>query len=385
LNLQHAQSYLRTAADIIDQYDGSAPFAAWLKQYFKLHKKHGSKDRKAISQLCYCYFRPGKSPINKTIEEKIVLALYLCSPTPNDLLAALDEKLNEQAALPLTEKLSAFELSPLGELKEELSKEIEPVAFENSFFIQPDLFVRIRPGEKNLVLGKLKEAGVAYKEVNENCLALPNTTRLEEILDIDGEVVIQDKNSQEVLNAFVAEWKDKDVSVWDCCCASGGKSILAYDWFPGIRLTVSDIRESILHNLRSRFHRADIRGYKSLLLDVGKPGFHYKQKFDLVICDAPCSGSGTWSRTPEQLHFFEKEQIDRYAELQRSIALNAVKSVKESGYFLYITCSVFSKENEEVVDSILKDTSLRLISASYHKGYNEKADTLFSAMFHRDQ
>jgi 16S rRNA (cytosine967-C5)-methyltransferase len=355
----------------------------WLKQYFKLHKKHGSKDRKSISQLCYCYFRLGKSPIKKTIEEKIILALYLCSPAPNDLLAALDEKLNQQASLPLAEKLSAFQLSPLGELNAELSKEIEGVAFENSFFIQPDLFVRIRPGERNVVAGKLTEAGVDYKEVNEHCLALSNTTGLEKIVEIDKEVVIQDKNSQEVLNAFVAEWKDKDVSVWDCCCASGGKSILAYDWFPGIRLTVSDIRESILHNLRSRFHRADIRGYKSLMLDVGKPGFHYKQNFDLVICDAPCSGSGTWSRTPEQLHFFEKEQIDRYAELQTSIALNASKSVKAGGYFLYITCSVFKKENEDVVDSMLKDSSLRLVSANYHKGYNEKSDTLFSALFHR--
>ncbi|HYK56845.1 MAG TPA: Fmu (Sun) domain-containing protein, partial [Flavisolibacter sp.] len=103
--------------------------------------------------------------------------------------------------------------------------------------------------------------------------------------------------------------------------------------------------------------------------------------FDLVICDAPCSGSGTWSRTPEQLKFFKKEKIEQYAQLQKSIALNAAKSVKLQGYFLYITCSVFKKENEEVVAFIKANTPLQLVSSKYFMGYDRRADTLFAALF----
>ena len=108
--------------------------------------------------------------------------------------------------------------------------------------------------------------------------------------------------------------------------------------------------------------------------------FAFQKKFDLVICDAPCSGSGTWNRTPEQLFFFKKEKIDQYARLQKQIVSNASKALKKNGYFLYITCSVFEKENEAVVDFIENNLPLQLKSMEYLKGYDKKADTMFAAL-----
>jgi 16S rRNA (cytosine967-C5)-methyltransferase len=67
--------------------------------------------------------------------------------------------------------------------------------------------------------------------------------------------------------------------------------------------------------------------------------------------------------------------------LQKSIATQASKSVKEKGYFLYITCSVFEKENEEVVAFIQDNTSLEFVSSHYFIGYDKRADTLFAALF----
>ena len=58
--------------------------------------------------------------------------------------------------------------------------------------------------------------------------------------------------------------------VWDCCAASGGKSIMLYDLDPAIRLTVSDIRESILINLRKRFNEAGIKKYQSFVIYLTK-------------------------------------------------------------------------------------------------------------------
>jgi 16S rRNA (cytosine967-C5)-methyltransferase len=101
---------------------------------------------------------------------------------------------------------------------------------------------------------------------------------------------------------------DASLTLWDCCAASGGKSILAYDQFSSLKLTVSDVRASILSNLRKRFERAGIRHYASFVADITSPRFQLNKTFDIVLCDVPCSGSGTWSRTPEQLSFFARSK-----------------------------------------------------------------------------
>ena len=156
---------------------------------------------------------------------------------------------------------------------------------------------------------------------------------------------------------------------------------MAYDLKPSVEITVSDVRRSILQNLQQRFHQAGINNYQSFVADLSlsspkMPG----GKFDLVIADVPCTGSGTWARTPEQMHFFSLKGIDKYVSLQRKIISNAVNALNEKGYFLYITCSVFKKENEENVDFIQQQLGLSLIRSGYLLGYTMQADTLFAAI-----
>ena len=103
--------------------------------------------------------------------------------------------------------------------------------------------------------------------------------------------------------------------------------------------------------------------------------------YDLIICDAPCTGSGTWSRTPEQLYFFEEAIIDQYASLQKKIISNAMPALNPGGYFLYVTCSVFKMENEAIADFIKEKFHLTLVKMGLLKGYDKKADTLFAALF----
>ena len=67
--------------------------------------------------------------------------------------------------------------------------------------------------------------------------------------------------------------------------------------------------------------------------------------------------------------------------LQKKIVANTAKAVRKGGYFLYMTCSVFKKENEEVVEFLQSNTSLQLQEMQYLKGYDKKADTLFTALF----
>ena len=105
------------------------------------------------------------------------------------------------------------------------------------------------------------------------------------------------------------------------------------------------------------------------------------ESFDIIIADVPCTGSGTWARTPEQLHFFKNNEIEKYALLQRRIVGNALPHLKTNGHLLYITCSVFKKESEENVSFFKEKYNLNLIKSEYLKGYEMQADTLFVALF----
>ena len=71
-------SYLNSAKTIIDSYNGDIPFAVFLKKYFNANKKYGGKDRKQIATLCYNFYRLGKAIPQLPVEEKIIVAVFLC-------------------------------------------------------------------------------------------------------------------------------------------------------------------------------------------------------------------------------------------------------------------------------------------------------------------
>jgi 16S rRNA (cytosine967-C5)-methyltransferase len=389
----YSHSHLNTAKTIIQLYDGSIPLTSWLKQFFRRDKKFGSKDRKQISHACYCFYRLGNLFQHLDVEQRLLIALFLCSDTSDKILQELNPDWNQIISLPLFEKIKRLsaevEIAKIFPFESEISNEIDFEQFNLSFLIQPDLFLRIRPGKREKIVQQLQNASVPFAQLDNDCIQLSNQSKIDEVLEFDTDVVVQDYNSQRTIDLFLNFKLQSPIpiaigtklSAWDCCAASGGKSILLHDYFPNALLTVSDVRETILVNLQKRFKKAGIKNYHSFVADISSPGFSIHRKFDLVICDAPCSGSGTWSRTPEQLVFFKKEKIDYYSALQKKIVVNASKSVVKGGFFLYITCSVFKKENEEVVDFVEKNFPLQLKSMQYLKGYDKKADTLFAALF----
>jgi 16S rRNA (cytosine967-C5)-methyltransferase len=392
------QSYFNTAIGLIKIYDGSVPLQHFLKQYFSQHKKHGSKDRKFITHLCYCFYRLGHSMKEISVKEKLKAGIYLCNSKAEEWQILFDETWNEwsenlhERIKFLKKKYPSFSVENIFPWKDELSKTIDAAAFAVSHFVQPDLFLRIRPFKEKAVIEKLNNNQIAFEQITSTCLSLTNSSKIDTVLFVDEDVVVQDYSSQRV-EIFLAEIKSQisnhnsKIKLWDCCAASGGKSILAVDVLDNIELAVSDVRGSILQNLKQRFAKAGIKKYDSFVADLSIHNHQSKSaisnlEFDVIVCDAPCSGSGTWGRTPEQLYFFTEEKITQYAELQKKIIGDTIPYVKKGGYFLYITCSVFKKENEEVVDFIQqKFPSLQLIKKEVLIGYNKKADTMFAALF----
>jgi 16S rRNA (cytosine967-C5)-methyltransferase len=397
-------SYINSAKDILSVYKGEEPLSSFLKKYFSANKKYGSKDRKHIGNLCYCFFRLGKAVMNISLEEKLLIALFLCSDGPNEVLGALKPDWNEKYKLPVTEKLLIINysllISEVFPWKGELSEGIDYEKFCESFFVQPDMFLRLRPGKEEIVIQNLQNGKIGFKIISESCLSLPNASKIDEIIELDQEAVVQDYNSQQTGKFIKQEVRDQEpgIKVWDCCAGSGGKSIMIYDVNPGIDLIVSDVRESILANLKKRFQKAGINKYKSFIADLthelqltthdSRLTTHNSQlathNYDLIIADVPCTGSGTWSRTPEQLYFFDESKIGTYSVLQKKIVSNAIPQLQPGGAFIYITCSVFKKENEEVVAFLKANFPLQLRQIEVLKGYDKKADSMFVAVFEKE-
>ncbi|HSU27869.1 MAG TPA: hypothetical protein VLJ68_05780 [Chitinophagaceae bacterium] len=378
-------SWLRSATDMISGYKGNEPFPFFAKQYFSRHKQAGSKDRRHISQLCYCYFRAAKAFRDQPVERAILLGYFLCSTEPSEQLAATEPGWNEKTHLSIREKLAFLDLKISLEdffPAEMLSDTIDKEEFLNSIFIQPDLFLRLRPGYEDLVKKKLESAGISYKEISASCLSLPNSSRIDNVIELDKEAVVQDLSSQrigELLSGAGVTFS----KAWDCCAGSGGKSILLKDIFPGIALTVSDIRPAILQNLAKRFYAAGISRYKCITVDLVKADLGTQDEFDCILADLPCTGSGTWGRSPEQLFYFKQQKIIEYTALQKKILTKVIPHLLPGGYLVYITCSVFKKENEEMIAWINQESGLRTIKMEVLKGYHTKADTLFATLLEK--
>lgn len=392
-SVSHFHSHIQTAISLLDTYKGKEPFAVFIKKFFAANKKYGSKDRKAIAHYCYCTFRWGKAWAGKATEDKLLAGVWLChSQTPpiiSELRPAWIDALMAKGLHPETityrQKLEIIGQKAFGSVFPwitDLSEGIDGDAFTQSFFIQPDLFLRTRPGKMNRVKQQLDNAGILATRIGEDSLALGNSSNLEKTILIDTDAVIQDLSSQQIARFYHQVPRQEMAAVWDACAASGGKSILLYDYIPTIKLTVSDIRASVLKNLEMRFHSAGIKGFRSFVADLSNPGRAIpNDTYSFIIADVPCSGSGTWSRTPEQLCVFEEERLLEYASLQKKIISRLIPALKPGGYFLYITCSVFRQENEEQVQYLSDNFPLQCVKKETIIGYDKKADTMFAALF----
>ncbi|WP_207427202.1 RsmB/NOP family class I SAM-dependent RNA methyltransferase [Pedobacter sp. SYSU D00535] len=379
------EQQLKTFLRILDEYSQDMPLTKFLPVFFRANRQMGSNDRRTASRLLYNYFRLGKAVANHPSEERLFLAEFLCSSGPSPFLAHFKPELHSKIELPLFEKVAIlegeipdFQLKDVYPLHAHLSGSIDKEAFLHSLFIQPDLFIRIHPGKENLVKAKLEGEGVLYQEERPLTLRMPNGTKLDQLFPEARDFEVQDLSSQQAGDYFRPQ---KHEAWWDCCAASGGKSLLLFQQEPSVKLVVSDVRESVLENLDERFRNAGLVKYQKKAMDLTKDPAPYisNYEFDGIILDAPCSGSGTWGRSPEMISQFREARIKSFQHLQQSIAKNVVKYLKTGQPLIYITCSAFKEENEEVVNYLVSELGLTLEHQQVLKGYERKADTMFVA------
>src|SRR5688572_32204902 len=129
------------------------------------------------------------------------MGTFLCERSHSEFLHFFRPEWNQMINKPPEEKIALlswdnqFNIFPF---KDELSGEIDHEKFIISFLKQPKLFIRIRPGYESIVLSKLQAANISYELISQSCIALPNSSKINAIINLDKEAVVQDYNSQQV-------------------------------------------------------------------------------------------------------------------------------------------------------------------------------------------
>ena len=169
-----------------------------------------------------------------------------------------------------------------------------------------------------------------------------------------GLVEVQDEGSQIISLMIGAKPKDKIV---DLCAGGGGKTLAMYD-LSGKKadITACDIAYARLKQLQTRAKRAGFTGINThVLTNDYEPWLSLNAgTFDLVVIDAPCSGTGTWRRAPDAKWRLTKKQTDFYEQTQQEILTRGAKLVKKGGRLVYITCSLREAENEKQFTDFLQ-------------------------------
>jgi len=375
--------------DVLRQYKGGQPLALFLAGFYREHPKLGARDRKMIGDALYCFYRASKGFPAGTSEEQLIQGSLLLCGTSDHARALLPEAWQSAAGGSFDQKLRVLEKAGLSFSVEALfpygiafSKGIRADDWKEALLHQPKLFLRTRVPAKDLT-PLLKAANIPFEAPLPNALALPNGTAIKDVLPEESYVVMDfssQKTGEYLRPAPHENW-------WDACAGAGGKSILLKDMQAKINLIATDIRPTILQNLVTRFRKYKLVPPETHVVDAADAPRVKKalgsKRFEAVLTDVPCTGSGTWSRTPEGAYFFDPATLASYNKRQREILSNAVYYLKPGGRIVYATCSVFRAENEEVVEGVAKEKGLHIETSHLISGIGHDADSLYVAVLHR--
>lgn len=183
---------------------------------------------------------------------------------------------------------------------------------------------------------------------------------------------VQDEGSQ--LIPLLIDPKP-NIKLLDLCAGAGGKTLE----FAAImknrgEIFATDINSYKLQALRKRARRAGAHNIRIVeIKEVSDLWKKYKEFFDIVFIDAPCSGTGTIRRNPDIKWRTTEATLNEVIEKQRTLLKDSIPLVKKGGLLIYVTCSLLQKENEKQIENFLNlNPNFQLVNIS------EKSTKLFN-------
>lgn len=363
---------LAAAASILDSIaQGRQPAEAVLKAWGTANRYAGSKDRRGIADRVYKVLRARGRLVwamggREDGRALVIGSLSLIDGLPLDEIEALHSgdgygprPLSKQERSRLTAagegELPGWVASGLPEFVVEEFKATygDRWAEEARELMAPrapiDLRVNGLLATTAEVEAELREAGLAPEPTPFSAFGLrlpseppPNVQALEAFKS--GHIEIQDEGSQ------IVSWlagAAPGMTVVDYCAGGGGKTLaLAQAMQAQGTLVACDVVQKRLDNIRPRLTRAGVAADLCLLGQNGGGIEDLNGQADVVFVDAPCSGSGTWRRRPEDAWRLTTDEVEKLHALQVRILAQASQLVKPGGRLVYVTCSMLSRENE---------------------------------------
>lgn len=206
---------------------------------------------------------------------------------------------------------------------------------------EPDATVRLLADNAE---NQLRDAGLSLKPG-----AFLTQARITDTAMLSAHVgaQLQDEGSQ-----LIAELLGNGNRILDCCAAPGGKTAIVAAKNPGAELLACDINGKRLAAMQRRLQEI-LPQQKIEYCVVDAARLARVGPFDRILCDVPCTGTGTLARNPEIRHRLQPSEIARQAERQRSILTSALRLLGPGGRLLYSTCSLEPEENQAVVEACL--------------------------------
>lgn len=321
---------------------------ARIQQSITKEKRFGSRDRRLYRELLYTALRfwPWFEEIEqRSVDDAVAAVVWMAAPTL--ALAPLKTALGERfGVLPDSVQTRASILGvtrPL--LPDWVANECPEAAISPEIDVlhqRAPLWLRLNPNGEAETLREFETLGWAFRRSE----LLPQAIEILGEVDVTktvsfarGHFEVQDLGSQLVLKAIPIQANSR----WlDACAGAGGKTLqLAQMVGAAGRVVAHDIRTTALDELFSRAQRSRISNIDSTLAANGT--------FDGVLVDAPCSGSGTWRRSPHLKWVTTPATIAENAALQLKLLTQFARYVRPAGSLVYVTCSLCRSENAEIV------------------------------------
>ena len=160
----------------------------------------------------------------------------------------------------------------------------------------------------------------------------------------EGVIEVQDEASQ--LAAILADVRPEH-KIIDYCCGAGGKSLtMAFLMNRQGKIQIHDINRSRLEAVKERAVRLDVKNLE-IIEEVGD------RDYDRFVVDAPCSGTGTWRRSPDAKYRLTPETLKELNKTQAELLEKAFNHIRRGGRVVYITCSILRDENEDIIEAFL--------------------------------
>ncbi|WP_199553479.1 RsmB/NOP family class I SAM-dependent RNA methyltransferase [Sandaracinobacteroides hominis] len=374
---------LQAAIEILNQVisaaaSGGAAADTIVQRYFAARRYAGSKDRAAVRELVYAAIR---DTAERPASGRAALIGVAERHRP-ELLALFDGSPHAPAPVTADEPRSLTGLVPSW---------LEPALrarFGEGFEAEATALIGRAPLDLRVNAMKADVEAVAAELGAARIPGLPLGLRLEtpQPLDrhplmLDGSIEVQDAGSQHVA-AFAAAAPGE--TVIDLCAGAGGKTLaLAADMRGEGRLIACDTDRPRLQSMAPRLARAGLESFvESRLLNPGREAESMedlKGRADMILVDAPCSGTGTWRRSPELRWRLTPERLDRVLGVQARLIDFAALLLKPGGRLVYAVCSVLDAEGRDQATAAADRLGLKLEGFSALSPARDGCDGFFVA------